>query len=263
MINYRELMSEFRKLDLAPSVPLLVHTPPSSFEMVKGGAETLLGVLLSSFSTLIMPAFTFQTMIIPEVGPEGNALEYGSGTEQNLKAEFFRPRLPVDPSMGIVAERLHRYTQAKRSNHPILSFCGVNAEPFLDAQTREEPLALIGSLAQADGWILLIGVGQQANVSIHWAERQAGRKQFTRWALTPSGVVECPNFPGCPDGFPALEQLLDGVIRRVRFEQILVQALPVAGLLAAAQALIGMNPAGLLCDRQGCERCSEIRRGIG
>jgi len=34
-----------------------------------------------------------------------------------------------------------------------------------------------------------------------------------RWALTAEGVVECPGFPGCSQGFQALESDLEGVTR--------------------------------------------------
>ena len=63
-------------------------------------------------------------------------------------------------------------------------------------QTLAEPLAPIGALAQRGGWVLLLGVNQTVNTSLHYAERLAGRPQFTRWALTYEGVRECPQFPG-------------------------------------------------------------------
>jgi aminoglycoside 3-N-acetyltransferase len=88
-------------------------------------------------------------MLIPETGPADNALPYGSGREANQVAEFFRPSLPLDPNLDPLPERLRRVPQASRSSHPILSFSGVNATDFLDTQTLEDPLALIGALAQA------------------------------------------------------------------------------------------------------------------
>ena len=48
------------------------------------------------------------------------------------------------------------------------------------------------------------------------AEWLAGRKQFTRWALTPQGITACPNFPGCPEGFEQVSPLLTTIMRSMR-----------------------------------------------
>jgi aminoglycoside 3-N-acetyltransferase len=262
MLTYRDLCGEFRRLDLPPTAPVLVHALPASFDGFKGGVDTLLGGLLSSFSTVLMPAFTFRTMLIPETGPEDNALAYGSGRETNPAAEFFRPNLPVDPGLGLLPERLRQVPQASRSSHPILSFSGVNAADFLAAQTLEDPLALIGALAQSDGWVLLVGVDQTVNVSLHWAERLAGRRQFLRWALTPGRILECPRFPGCPDGFPVLEPHLEDIRRPGRLGPFLLRAYPLADLLEITSHLLHQDPADLLCSRSDCERCAAVRRSI-
>jgi aminoglycoside 3-N-acetyltransferase len=63
-----------------------------------------------------------------------------------------------------------------------LSFSGINAGATLFTQTIYEPLDPSG-LAQQDGWVVLINVDHTSNTSIHYAEKLAGRKQFTRWAL--------------------------------------------------------------------------------
>ncbi|RPJ04208.1 MAG: hypothetical protein EHM37_23550 [Deltaproteobacteria bacterium] len=262
MLTYRDLSAELRRLDLPPAAPVLVHALPSSFDGFKGGVDTLLGGLLSTFSTVLMPAFTFRTLLIPETGPAENALPYGSGREANQVADFFRPSLPVDPGLGLLPERLRRIPQASRSSHPILSFSGVNAADFLAAQTLEDPLALVGALAQAGGWVMLIGVDQTANVSLHWAERLAGRRQFVRWALTPGRILECPRFPGCPDGFPALESHLEGIRRPGRLGPFLLWAYPLADLLEITRHLLDQEPADLLCSRSDCERCAVVRRSI-
>ena len=97
--------------------------------------------------------------------------------------EFYRSDMPVDPSMGTLAEALRTHPKAARSKHPILSFTGINAKPFLDVQTIQEPLPSY-YLTNEEGWVLLLGVDQTANTSIYYGEKLAGRKQFVRWALT-------------------------------------------------------------------------------
>ena len=115
-------------------------------------------------------------------------------------AEFFTPRMPADPLMGIIPETLRKHPRAKRSSHPIQSFAGINAGKILAAQTMANPLSPLGALEERFGWVVLLGVDHTVNTSIHSAEKLAGRKQFVRWALTPKGVVECPGFPGVRRG---------------------------------------------------------------
>jgi aminoglycoside 3-N-acetyltransferase len=206
-----------------------------------------------------MPTFTYKTMVVPEVGPPDNALTYGSARDLNRMAEFYFPRMPTDRLMGILPETLRRLPQAGRSTHPILSFAGLDAEDILAAQSLVEPLAPIQVLAESGGWVLLLGVSHIVNTSIHYAEKLAGRQQFVRWALTPTGVVECPGFPGCSDGFDALERQLESLTRRVVVGKAQVLALPLEDLILAARAVIQIDPLALLCDHTYCERCLTIR----
>ena len=60
-----------------------------AFGEVRGGAATILGGLLTTYEDLVMPAFTYRTMLIPEIGPENNGMVYGSGDESNEMAEMF------------------------------------------------------------------------------------------------------------------------------------------------------------------------------
>ncbi|OGN95864.1 MAG: hypothetical protein A2Z71_01375 [Chloroflexi bacterium RBG_13_50_21] len=58
-------------------------------------------------------------------------------------------------------------------------------KPILDSQTMQEPLLPIQTLANAQEWVLLLGVNQTTNTSIHYGKKLSSRKQFNRWALTP------------------------------------------------------------------------------
>ncbi len=261
MLSFRDLVQAFRSLGLSPQRPILVHASLSSFgEEIRGGAETLLGALLTVGGGVMAPTFTYKTMITPETGPENNGLTYGSGKDLNQMAEFFFPDMPADPLMGALAETVRRHPQAKRSMHPILSFAGIGLEDVLDAQTLAAPLAPIGALAERGGEVVLIGVNHTANTSIHYAEALAGRQGFIRWALTPKGVWECPGFPGCSDGFDAAAPLLEDLIRRTHIAQAEVQVIPLTPMLERLREIIRQDPLALLCQRESCERCDAYRR---
>jgi aminoglycoside 3-N-acetyltransferase len=261
MTGFRDLVTTFRELDLGHPCPVIVHASLSAFGRVEGGAETIVGALLYSFNAVVMPSFTYKTMIVPEVGPPNNGITYGN-RDTNLMAEFYRSSMPVDRTIGVIPEALRRHPIAKRSLHPILSFVGVNAEPFLQCQTIEEPLLPIGAMMEADGWVILLGVDHRVNTSIHYGERLAGRLQFIRWALTKGGVQECPHYPGCSDGFESITPKLAEIGRSVEVGGALVRAFPLAEMVRIIREWIVSEPLALLCDRPGCERCQEVRNQV-
>ena len=262
MPTFRDLYIALRKLELDRARPVIAHGSLSSFGEVNGGADTILGALLSISNSILMPTFTFKTMLIPETGPEDNAMHYGSGKDLNRMAEFFTPDMPVDPLMGAIPEALRLNPKAHRSMHPILSFGGINTDRELEKQTLGEPLAPIHALREGEGWVILLGVDHTVNTSIHYGELLAGRKQFVRWALTPDGVKECLRFPGCSNGFNAITPALDQVIRRVQVGSSLVQAVPIAALVETVLAILKQDPLALLCEKPDCERCNAVRESV-
>ncbi len=261
-VRLRDLLLGFRDLHLRDA-PVIVHSSLKSFGPVEGGPATVVEALGKAFVTVVVPTFTYKTMIIPLNGPADNAIEYGSGADKNKMAEFYTSRMPADPLMGIIPETLRKYPRAHRSIHPIQSFAGFNAEAFLDYQTMDAPLGPLEALEARDGWVLLLGVDHTTNTSIHFAEKMAGRKQFVRWALTPKGVVECPGFPGDSAGFQAIAPDVEKFTRKVQIGNCLVQAVPLRMLYKVVIARIKQDPLALLCDQPDCERCGEIRNWVG
>ncbi|MFN2236091.1 MAG: hypothetical protein ACK2U1_17840, partial [Anaerolineales bacterium] len=86
MLTFRNLSSAFQNLNLG-NKPVIAHASLSAFGEIKGGAVTLLGALHSAVDSLLMPAFTFTTMIVPENGPSNNGITYGSAKDANRMAE--------------------------------------------------------------------------------------------------------------------------------------------------------------------------------
>jgi aminoglycoside 3-N-acetyltransferase len=256
VISYRDLVQAFHNLGLRLSSRVVAHVSLPALGPVAGGAESLVGALLASCETVIMPAFTYRTLVTPALGPEGNALAYSESAPDNASAEIFRPDLPADSDLGPVAEKLRSHPRARRSDHPVLSFTGVNATDALARQSLDEPLAPIAWLAEYDGDVLLIGGDHRSNVSLHLAERIAGRKQFVRWALGPAGVAVCPNFPGCSDGFGSVGPRLEGVARRERLGEATLEIIPLRDLLHVAVGWIRQDARALLCDRRAAVRAS-------
>jgi aminoglycoside 3-N-acetyltransferase len=227
MLSYRDLITGFKKFDIDQQSPVIVHASLSSFGEIQGGANTLLGAIIASFHAVMAPAFTYKSMLTPETGPENNGIIYGTSRDQNFMAEFYTQDMHVDHLMGTLSEKIRSHPLATRSTHPILSFVGINMNEAIEQQTLDEPLAPIEWLVEHQGYVLLLGVDHTVNTSIHVAEKIAGRKSFIRWALTPRTIYECPNFPGCSEGFnKALPHLAD-IIKIVQIGENEVHALPI------------------------------------
>jgi aminoglycoside 3-N-acetyltransferase len=257
-LSYRDLLKSFRKLGLGQA-PVITHASLSAFGHVQGGADTMVGAMLATFSGVIMPTFTYKTMITPRVGPPDNGITYGSGSEANKLAEFYRPDMPADVLMGVVPETLRQHPKAKRSVHPIYSFSGVNADMALSAQTLANPFGPIQVLTDSGGWVLLLGVDHTVNTSIHYSEQVAGVQQFIRWALTPQGVIPCPRWPGCSYGFNRASPMLERVTTTMEIGHALIQAIPLRDLVEIIARNIAADPFALLCSDLGCERCNVVR----
>jgi len=261
MVSFREFLQAFREVGINPNQPVIVHASLSAVGEIRGGVDTVLGALLATSRGVMAPTFTYKTMITPEVGPENNACDYGTGQDRNRMAEFFLPDMPADPMMGILPEAIRKHPNAHRSMHPILSFSGIQVDDAIAAQTIEAPLAPIGVLEEENGVVLLIGVNHTVNTSIHYAEYLAGRKQFVRWALTPQGVRECPRFSGCSDGFEAAAAHLEDITQTTRIGSATMQAVQLKPMIQILTDLIQQQPLALLCGKND-GRCEAVRRDV-
>jgi len=259
MTGFGELKRVFEKLGLAGK-PVIAHASLKKFGEIRGGPQTVIQALLTSCSGLIMPTFTYKTMVTPGVGSPNNGITYGSGKDLNKMAEPFRPDMPPDKMMGVLPATLLLIKETIRTSHPILSFSGIQADEILLPQTMSDPLEPIRALTEKDGWVVLINVDHTSNTSIHYAEKLAGRKQFVRWALTPDRIVECPGYPGDSSGFDAIEEHIQADTIRVDMEGgAFIQAISLKRLVEVTVELIKKEPLALLCQREDCERCNAVR----
>jgi len=258
MLRFAELRSAFKNLNLTDN-PVIVHSSLKRFGPIEGGAETVIQALLESTNGILVPTFTYLTMVTPEVGPPNNGISYGKDRDLNKMAVSFHYDLQPDKMMGSLPFAVLHHEESSRSSHPILSFGGIHVDYALITQTLYEPLAPIGTLAEYDGWVVLINVDHSVNTSIHYAEKLAGRRQFLRWAMTDDRIVECPGFPGDSSGFNDIEEHVRADTRFMQINNAVIQAVPLQQIFAATQQLIKQNPLALLCQRKDCERCNAVR----
>lgn len=262
MISYHDIAAGLQDLGLNRSTPVLAHISIASLGEVKGGLNTVMGALLATVDNVMMPTFTYSTMVIPESGPENNLMIYGSGRETNLKAEVFSHDLPGDMPDREASEALRSYPGVFRSSHPVFSYAGLGLDVVLINHPADDLYAPIAELRKLDGWVLLMGAEPSANFSVHFAEKLASRRQFTRWALGADGIHEIPNYPGCSNGFHKLNYYLQEELHTVRVADSFWHAMKVETLLNVAVALINEDVFALLCNTINCPRCNLVRESI-
>ena len=113
-----------------------------------------------------------------------------------------------------------------------------------------------------NGWVVLMGAEPSANFSLHYAEKLVGRKQFTRWALTSTGVAACPFFPGCPNGFHKIHYYLQDELKRTLVEDQEWVAVSLITLIQTARQLMQEDALALLCNDLNCSRCNLVRQAV-
>jgi aminoglycoside N3'-acetyltransferase len=153
-----ELADQLRELGVAPGGVLVVHTSFRAVGPVAGGPAGLIGALRAALGpegTLVMPSWT--------------------GSDEDP----FDPRTtPASPDLGIVADTFWRMPGGVRSEHPFaFAAIGPEAEAVtagplpLPPHVHDSP---IGRVYDRGGQVLLLGVGHDANTTLHLAELLAG-----------------------------------------------------------------------------------------
>jgi aminoglycoside 3-N-acetyltransferase len=172
--------------------------------------------------------------------------------------------LPV--RTGALAEAFRRRPDAQRSSHPTYSVAavGAGAAELLEGHDAAGATGVdspLGRLAAAGGHVLLLGVGQTSNTTVHVGEFQADAP-YLDIPFDPDWPAHgADRFPGCSRAFGAIERPLRerGAIRDGRVGGALAQLVTGADVIEATIELVRADPAALLCTDAGCYRCSRAR----
>jgi aminoglycoside N3'-acetyltransferase len=249
------LTTQLRTLGVEPGGVLLVHTSYRAVRPVAGGPEGLIDALVAA------------------VGDDG-ALVMPSWTE-NDDDVFDATSTAAASTLGVTPDLFWRRPNVRRSDHPFaLAAFGPRA-----AEITSDPLPIppsrpespVGRVFDFDGQILLLGVGHDANTTIHLAELLAG---------VPYGVPKhCTVCEGSQavridylenDHCCALFTLADDWLR----ERALQREGPVGN--AWARLARSRDVVGVVCEHlreeplvflhtvgSGCAECAEARASVG
>lgn len=273
MWSEENLVEQLRALGLNEGAHVLAHVSMHAVGEIDGGAETLVRcfrLVLGETGTLLVPTFTpeFYDPAESEDPPESDdALE-------RMRAEVGVFDLHSTPAShiecGDFCEAVRKQSDAYRSDHPSASFAAIGAlaelltanAPFHYPLGSESPLA---RLHRNKGWVVLIGVGHEANSILHLAEIWADVPYIHRSARVKTGANEWTAMLGslgCTDGFPRIEPVLrqariahSGQVGDVRSQLMRLQE-------AVSMAIAMLQGAGhsLLCDDPNCPACHVARR---
>lgn len=153
-LNIIEVADQLRALGVASGSVLLVHTSFRAVRPVEGGPAGLIAALreaLGPDGTLVMPSW--------------------SGDDEQ---PFDPQTTPAAADLGIVADTLRRLPGVSRSDH---FFAGAAIGPQA-ARILGDPLPLpphipaspVGRVHELNGQVLLLGVGHDADTTLHLAE---------------------------------------------------------------------------------------------
>ena len=199
-----ELVRQLLALGVCPGGVLLVHTAFSRVRPVEDGPLGLIGALRAALGpdgTLVMPAMA----------------------DDDVHA--FDPATSPCHSMGLVADTFWRLPGVLRTDSP---HAFAAAGPHAPAITRDQPVDIphgpdspVGRVHELDGQVLLLGVGHDANTTLHLAENLAGvryRLQAVATVLVAGRVTRChyEEVDHCCENFSLMDRWLDaaGLQRR-------------------------------------------------
>ena len=188
-ITKKRLVEDLYDAGVRPGDTVIVHSSMKSIGWIVGESVTVIEALMEAVSkegTLVMPTQTTGN---------GEPSRWQAPAVPEEWWDIIRTEMPpYDPvtsptrKMGIISETFRKYPEVYRSAHPQASFAawGKNAKlvvkthPLDDVFGQASPLAKLYDL---DAKILLIGIGLNANTSLHHAEFRANLPDMPRVKL--------------------------------------------------------------------------------
>ncbi|MDD3927154.1 MAG: AAC(3) family N-acetyltransferase [bacterium] len=239
------ILSGLLELGVEQGDRVLVHSSLAALGKVDGGADTVIDALLEAVSPeglVVMPTFA-------------------------CKPPFDR-RSSATP-LGAIADRFWRRSQAVRSLHPTHSVAAIGrGAAELVAGHEQAPTAYAEGtpyykLARSGGKVLLMGVDQDRNTTLHTAEALTGAtylKDITAAYIDDGGrevVIPIAAMAGPHRDFIGLDRLFRerGIMRTSRIGNAVCRLMEAGPMLDIAIEAMQQDPAAVLCHNPACLDC--------
>ncbi len=247
-----ELQRQLLKLGVESGGVLLVHTAFSETGPVEGGPRGLIDALLAALGpsgTLVMPSM--------------------SDDDEHP----FDPAATACIGMGIVADTFWRMPGVLRSDNPhAFAAIGPRAAEIVAAHPLDVPHGLdspVGRVYEMDGQVLLLGVGHDANTTVHLAENMAGARYLRPKHLTVlrdgrPERFEYRELDHCCQGFALLDEWLEaeGKQRRGRVGHAGARLMRSRDVVDAVLPRLRQDETVLLHPPGACEECDDARAAL-
>ena len=257
MLTKRDILTMLRRADIEPGDAVAVHSSLRRVGKVDGGADAIIDALLEA------------------VGPDGHIAMPTMSYAHIGEGVYDRATTPS--VTGTLTEIFRQRSGAVRSEHPThsITVMGPRAAEFAADHLTVECVGIgspLDKLAQAGGKVLLMGVSQVHNTTVHVGEAHAGVRKALRWGDHPpcvkarlhdGRIVEhaLDASASCSLGFDAVSWPLrrDGGIRDVMIGGAVSHLMRGRDVIAATVELCRAYPGILFCTRIDCERCEQGR----
>lgn len=255
------LACDLIRIGLVPGDMVYVHSSMKKIGWIQGGPEALVQAFLEV------------------LGPEGTlAVPTHTLSFPGRGAEPF-DAMSTPTVLGLFPEIVRRYPGALRSGHASHSSAAIGAKASFLTKGHDPCHALaeqspLYRLCRNGGRILLIGVDNTSNTSIHLAESLAEMPYTSlpydaSWgnctaALLEDGTVHTylqREYPGCSEQFEVLESLFEkaGIVKKGMIGNAPSRLIEAGPMLECVIHALQKNPMLLLCTDQNCPCCPARR----
>lgn len=251
-LSRKDLRLQLSELGIEAGGVLIVHTAFSKVGPIEGGPLGLIGALraaLGENGTLVMPSMS-----------DDDEVPFDAANTPCL-------------GMGVVAETFRRLPGVLRSDNPhAFAAIGPRAAEIAAAHPLDVPHGLdspVGRVYDMDGQVLLLGVGHDANTTVHLAENLASMRYFRPKHLTvlrdgSPYRLEYRELDHCCEGFALLDGWLeaDGKQRRGWIGSGEARLMRARDVVAAALPRLREDETVLLHPPGRCEECDDARAAL-
>ncbi len=260
-LTKKEIVEALRQAGLSPGDSFIVHSSFRSLGPVEGGPETVIDALIEA------------------VSPNGNVMFPTFNYTGNIAQPYFDPK--STPCLtGIIPELGRQRQNAVRSLHPTHSVAVIGPDAVELTKDHLSYRAVgIGSpidrLAKMGGKVLLLGVPNTSNTTVHLGEEYAnvpkvGWTETLPYAkvLMPDGSIrehQIDTSTSCSNAFDAVEYMLRryGEIRDYRIGPCRIKLMFGRDVVKRVQEMISEKPDILLCTNPTCRPCTGARANLG
>ena len=249
------LAEQLRALGVREGGVVLVHASYRAMRPVEGG-----------------PAGVIDAIRVA-VGPSGTIVMPSWGSDD--ETPFDPATTPAAEDLGVTAELFRQLPGVRRSDHP---FAFAAQGPLADAITADpipipphRPESPVGRVHDLDGQILLLGVGQDANTTLHLAEVLArvpyGRpKHCTIVEHGRATRIDYAENDHCGELFALVDEWLRprGLEREGRVGHGSARLMRSRDVVTVVRERLMADPLAFLHPpERGCVECDDARASIG